>query len=46
VGASGVALATGVPLIGTQGANLVIDGGAAVYGIAGSSELVSFMEVY
>jgi hypothetical protein len=46
VGASGVTLLTGVPLIGTQGVNLVIDGGAAVYGIAGSSELVSFMEVY
>jgi len=46
VGASGVTLGTGVPLIGTQGANIPIDGGAAVYGIAGSSELVSFMEVY
>ena len=46
VGASGVTLLTGVPLIGTQGVNLVIDGGAAVYGIAGSDQLVSFMEVY
>jgi len=46
VGASGVTLLTGVPLIGTQGTNLVIDGGAAVYGIAGSDQLVSFMEVY
>jgi hypothetical protein len=47
VGASGVTMSNGVPLIGVQGANIVINGGQAVYGIVGTgSQAVSFMEVY
>jgi hypothetical protein len=47
VGASGVTTATGVPLVGVQGSNIIIEGGQAIYGIvAAGTQTVSFMEVY
>jgi hypothetical protein len=47
VGASSVATATGVLLIGAKGGGLVIDGGAAVYGIVASgTQTIAYMEAY
>lgn len=47
LGASDVTTSTGLYLAGTAGASITIVGGAAVYGIVGSStEAVSYVEVY
>lgn len=44
MGATGVTLGNGIPLPGVQYASFDIQGGAAVYGIAATAQLVSFVE--
>jgi len=47
IGGSGVTTGTGVLLYGQKGSGLVLDGGAAIYGIVASgSQSVSYLEAY
>ncbi|MCI0549650.1 MAG: hypothetical protein L0287_01710 [Anaerolineae bacterium] len=46
LGASNVATSTGVLLTGTAGTSIFIPTTAALYGIAGSAQTVSYLEVF
>jgi hypothetical protein len=46
VGITGVTVGTGILIVGAKGAGLVINTSAAVYGIAGSAQTVTYLEEY